>query len=55
MQHLLDFIFIFSPPYLDFTTTMNAASPTPPQDGPHCGPPPVTVMITGPEGDPLEN
>ena len=54
MQHLLDFIFVFFPPYLDFTTAMNAAYPTP-QDVAHGGPPPVTVVITGPEGEPLEN
>ena len=41
--------------YLDFTTAMNAAHPTPPQDASNGGPPPVIVMITGPEGDPLEN
>ena len=41
--------------YLDFTTAMNAAHPTPPQDAPSDAPPPVTVVITGPEGDPLEN
>ena len=40
--------------YMDFTTAMNAAHPTP-QDIPSDGPPPVTVVITGPEGDPLEN